>query len=323
MFCSLPKTIQDAVLVTLGLGIHYLWVDAMCIIQDDEADKSHQISQMQTIYRCSTVTIAASTAASCTEGFLHNRQAYRLTKIAARLSGNAFQDVSPTQFYAKSYGMEGSLPLFQRGWTFQETHLSRRMLSYTHEGMVYRCLEAEEFDGLSRRNNSEGLGPGLPEKRMHPNSWCKVVRQFTSRQLALPLDKLPAIAGMAKEYSRHYAVTKYHAGLWREKILAQLLWYPRDDLEVTRRTPQYVAPSWSWACLIGTIKIASDPNRGENQEWPDISDAYQTGTDDIWFRCCTVLDVQSTVKDLRNPFGMITDGSLRLSATVRPIICRY
>jgi hypothetical protein len=52
-------------------------------------------------------------------------------------------------------------------------------------------------------------------------------------------------------------------------------------------------------------------------------DAHETKLEGIWLQCCTVLDVSTTIRDSRNPFGAVTGGCLRLSATVRPIICRY
>jgi len=70
--CGLPKTISDAVEVCRKVGIRYLWVDALCIIQDDESDKLDQIAKMGSIYKNSTVTIVAASTENVTDGFLSN-----------------------------------------------------------------------------------------------------------------------------------------------------------------------------------------------------------------------------------------------------------
>ncbi|PQE20746.1 heterokaryon incompatibility protein [Rutstroemia sp. NJR-2017a BBW] len=70
----LPKTIQDAVLVCQRLGIRYLWVDALCIIQDDEEDWENESIQMCDIYSGSHITIAAHRVESCKQGFLWKQE---------------------------------------------------------------------------------------------------------------------------------------------------------------------------------------------------------------------------------------------------------
>jgi hypothetical protein len=74
-FEILPKTLQDAIIVTSKLNIHYLWVDALCIIQDDTEDMAREISQMAQIYNSAMITIAASRAKTVDEGFLQVRDA--------------------------------------------------------------------------------------------------------------------------------------------------------------------------------------------------------------------------------------------------------
>jgi hypothetical protein len=57
---NLPQTIRDAIEVTKKLGFRYLWVDALCILQDDQKDKRLEIEAMGNIYRNATLTVAAS-----------------------------------------------------------------------------------------------------------------------------------------------------------------------------------------------------------------------------------------------------------------------
>lgn len=71
---SLPQTIQDAVRVYRELGLRHLWVDSLCIIQDDRKDWAQKVDRMRKVYQFSRVTIATHSAASCKEGFLGPQQ---------------------------------------------------------------------------------------------------------------------------------------------------------------------------------------------------------------------------------------------------------
>jgi hypothetical protein len=73
----LPKTIQDGIVVTHELGLCYLWLDALCIVQDDEQEKAREISTMNRIFSEAEVTIAAARASHVYEGFLHPRVSER------------------------------------------------------------------------------------------------------------------------------------------------------------------------------------------------------------------------------------------------------
>lgn len=78
--CKLSQTHLDAIRVTRELGIRYLWIDALCIIQDSAVDKMIDIPNMSTIYRNSTITIAASEAKSAHSGFGWKKTVQRIQK---------------------------------------------------------------------------------------------------------------------------------------------------------------------------------------------------------------------------------------------------
>lgn len=71
---QLSKTFQDAIILTRDLGVDFVWIDSLCIIQDDAEDWAREASQMASIYRNGYITIAATWAASGQEGFLHGRE---------------------------------------------------------------------------------------------------------------------------------------------------------------------------------------------------------------------------------------------------------
>lgn len=70
---TLPKTIQDAIEVTSQLGFSYVWIDSLCIVQDDGDELQKEIAKMSSVYRNAVVTITASGAASASDGFLQER----------------------------------------------------------------------------------------------------------------------------------------------------------------------------------------------------------------------------------------------------------
>jgi Heterokaryon incompatibility protein (HET) len=72
-FCDLPQTIQDAVTVTTELGIRFLWIDALCIIQDDETDVVEKLARMADIYQEAHLTVVAARSLTVEQGFLQSR----------------------------------------------------------------------------------------------------------------------------------------------------------------------------------------------------------------------------------------------------------
>ena len=142
---QLPQTLQDAVVTTNELGLKYLWVDAMCIVQDDVSDVAEQIALMHHIYRGAWVTIAATNAASSRQGFLKQDPSYRTVKLRARLDDNVFGEVIGVPQYIKT----GPMSLFTRGWTYQEALLSTRILAYGDRHLMFRCVEALRNDNTT------------------------------------------------------------------------------------------------------------------------------------------------------------------------------
>jgi hypothetical protein len=87
---NLSQTVKDAVSVTRQLGFQYLWIDALCIVQNCPIDKSNEISRMHEVYKNSTLTISASTASGVMEGFLYNIPATRSFQLPIRMSDGSF-----------------------------------------------------------------------------------------------------------------------------------------------------------------------------------------------------------------------------------------
>ncbi|KAK8105047.1 HET-domain-containing protein [Apiospora kogelbergensis] len=155
---QLPKTLQDAITVARDLGLLYLWIDALCIIQDDDHDKATEIARMSQVYRGASLTISASRAAHCDEGFLHKRDleaqyldVYQLTwREGSQQSHSQNVFCSELPYYYCEID-----PIDARAWTMQEHRLARRLLRFGSGQLAWRCEQRKyiEVDGgvLARR----------------------------------------------------------------------------------------------------------------------------------------------------------------------------
>ncbi|GAW16743.1 hypothetical protein ANO14919_061800 [Xylariales sp. No.14919] len=137
-----PQTIKDAITVTRALKVKYIWIDALCIVQDDPADKAVEITRMTDIYSLSYVTISASTAPACRDGFLQTRKLEKTpirlrAKFSRHKKGSVLLMIDPA----------GDEPIHKRGWTMQEHLLAPRLLIFGSLYMEFRCLSGHEHDG--------------------------------------------------------------------------------------------------------------------------------------------------------------------------------
>lgn len=148
---TLPKTFRDAMKVTDHLGLRYLWIDALCIQQDNEREKTWEIDIMDSIYEGATVTIVNSTsnAAGGLPRFGENRH-LSSPRICVGIDNLDFSLGGPS--FAESLW---SCPWESRGWTLQEKFFSRRLLVFTPHQVFFHCHEAtwseEDPDDMTLR----------------------------------------------------------------------------------------------------------------------------------------------------------------------------
>jgi hypothetical protein len=139
---SLPQTIRDAISVTRELGIRFLWVDALCIVQDSlhGEDWHAEASKMRDVYSNALVTISAESTKDARSGFLSHRSSEptnRCFKLPYLLvngdqCGSVYLQQVPVPSYYYSY-------LSYRAWAFQERGLSMRVLEYRHDMISLTC----------------------------------------------------------------------------------------------------------------------------------------------------------------------------------------
>lgn len=69
----LPRTFEDVLVATKQLGARYIWIDSLCIVQDDEADWAKESMLMASVYRNALCNIAATGAEDSQGGLFHQR----------------------------------------------------------------------------------------------------------------------------------------------------------------------------------------------------------------------------------------------------------
>lgn len=270
---SLPQTLQDAINYTSILGMKYIWIDALCITQDDDYEKGLEIARLPSYYNRNTATICAASAQGCTTGFLG--------ECRPEFRAGPFEIAMQTPEGMGSVLIYDTLPPDQpttsRAWTLQESLLSRRLLIFSSDRLVWCCRDANSGCGgpdatMTPRNMgmpqslvSEIYPLSVPESHPARKQWDKVVQNYTRRKLTNATDKLLAVAAAASTLHTMSRIREaqnsiYLAGLliitdnveFTSEALSWLTVHP-----TARRIPVYTAPSWSWACMDG--EIASEP----------------------------------------------------------------
>ncbi|KAK4195617.1 heterokaryon incompatibility protein-domain-containing protein [Triangularia verruculosa] len=309
---SLPKTIQDAVAVTRELGIDYIWVDALCIIQDDEDDRNHEIARMGAIYANAYVTLSASGAIHCAEGFLElplteyrDSDFFEIPLLLPGESKPCFAKASPegmrnvwVKENGDSFWFQNRELLHTRGWTFQETFLSPRLLMYTSLQPYWVCREAFwscgdpgpmeylqsvflkdmlELRELSPRQQSymSNLPTNDPATPAELWRWGTIIHWFSSRQLTLVEDKPLALHAVRETFTENdHGLQEYALGLFRSTAYMDLLWHTRYGADPqSKRLAQF--PSWTWMSFDGGVMCPFKYGDAHEVSMPEQHHAFE------------------------------------------------
>lgn len=132
---SLPRTFQDAVRITRALRVRYLWIDSLCIIQEDPDDWATESGRMGEVFSNAYCTIAASSASSSLTGFLGPRRPRDVIQLSTPDGVPLYLAEAVDDFRAD---VEHSI-LSSRGWVLQERALSRRTIYFTSTQVYWEC----------------------------------------------------------------------------------------------------------------------------------------------------------------------------------------
>ncbi|KAL8787481.1 MAG: hypothetical protein Q9195_007728 [Heterodermia aff. obscurata] len=321
---TLPHTIRDAVEVTRRLGVRYLWVDSLCIVQDDREDKTREISQMRQIYSNAYCTISAASVSKVTESFLRMRSSHRDHvfslpyvcpdgRYGTMMIGETMKLRDSVGWARMQFYDPYADPINQRAWTLEEKLLSPRILIYASGCLRWLCDSDECTDGgdpdarldtqaerLPFRMQASGTGspmtvgeeqlPALYER------WRYILQDYTNRYLTKSKDKLRAISGVA-DYFHRLTSDQYLAGIWKADLVNELVWVRAKELRP--RTP-HKAPSWSWASVSNPVYFLGLHERRE-------------------FYQCKILRCEVTPLSSIAPFGEAQSGILRLTGLLKHV----
>ncbi|KAF2136675.1 uncharacterized protein K452DRAFT_258728 [Aplosporella prunicola CBS 121167] len=346
---KLSKTFQDAVTTTRDLGERYLWIDSLCIIQDDAQDWEREASNMPAVYGGSLCTLAALSSQDGSEGCRVNggnnstKKRLRYVDVALKDRVIRFFENKPRQ-WRKEYGDNpyhhgkfGDNPLRGRAWTLQERELSQRSIHFSRNMLLWECattkgtmelpwqeIEIQSTDNPSpwpiRNDLSETAADDGAE--VGRDGWYSTVEEYSSRFLTKETDKLPALSGLAFKYSRNHDPGQYSAGIWTRHMPGALLWKTRPRHSPTdvktrlyaafhpRRPMSYRAPSWAWTPLDAIVSYESQ-RLGAQGSRPELDRA------ECDFGSFKVLDLRTELA-ANDPFGSIASAELQVEGCIAP-----
>lgn len=288
---KLPLTFRDTIHFTRLLGLRYLWVDSLCIIQDDVDDWRAQAAKMADIYANAHLTIAAAHAEGPRAGLYSSLKpedyAHRLC-VSPTSAGDrpgpgvyarraiAHVDNRYVGSLAASSPSNDELPLLQRAWFFQERFLSKRVLYFTSAEMAWQCPARASCQ--CRGDQDDVLPDHLPVKIANPRKyyhssalavdmdskgmeevarrWLDLVSDYSMLEMTFDGDVFPALSGLATVFGALMRA-EYKAGLWDGSVLPGLLWYPSGSGRKPwgDRPRVWRAPSWSWASVSAGVSF--------------------------------------------------------------------
>lgn len=268
---QLSKTYRDAMETTRRLGLDYIWIDSLCIIQDDNVDWTAESMIMGDIYQNAVINIAATDAASGQEGCYRERSLAEVSPcmIQATRAYGATRTIFLLSRHAWDRTIDNS-PLLTRAWVIQELILSKRTLHFARGQMFWDCCERRANEtyphgmpsdlGRKISINFASQEAGDPVDTSPYDKyvlWNEIVEKYTQANLTFQQkDKLVAISSLAGKMGLNHHILV--AGLWKDCISQQLLWWCLPGAPV--RPSYYQAPSWSWASTIGGVSFSVEHN---------------------------------------------------------------
>ena len=268
----LSRTFRDAVAVGRRLGEKYLWIDSLCIVQDDDQDKAREIPRMQAIYEGAALTISAMSSRDGRGGcWIPRKRVFDLPLENGRSTRLAFHRPLELAFQHASFlssqldtDLDTQYPLSTRKWALQERVLSRRILHFTAQDLIWECRHNARcacgtvdilYPDHIQQNTFKVLSDEGTECFYVIFAWMELVIAFSHADLSDETDVFPALAGLASAFSKK-GLGAYCAGLWEISLPVALCWYTRqvESEEATHSRPsEYVAPTWSWGSVQGAL----------------------------------------------------------------------
>lgn len=319
---QLAANFQDTVKIVRELGLRYLWIDSLCILQDSALDWQVESANMAAVYQNAAVTIYASSSPGSKHGIFPRKDSSAGIPEPNKVSVPVFPHGDDKQYVQVQmleeaededlWKLDVMSPLAIRGWCLQELILSPRRLFCGKKQLYWQCLHGyEAADGLPR---SPGVRTTTSEyqetmRQIHStrkpsrqevlSEYYTLVSRYSYRKLSYGSDKLLALTGLTSQL--HPAVGgEYIAGLWTCDITSGLVW--RSVGPCATHSKEYRAPSWSWAVTDEKIIFGFAGFRPPGK----------------W--AAELVDHKVGLVDPSNPYGQVTSAQLTIRALTKRFV---
>ncbi|KAF1844442.1 HET-domain-containing protein [Cucurbitaria berberidis CBS 394.84] len=255
----IPRTFDDAIHITLELGIRFIWIDALCIVQDSAKEWEQEAAKMKDIYSGSVLNIAASDSSGSEGGCFPIKDSVVQTFHLAQVEGpELVVKLQP----GDTRHLTKQTILSSRGWVLQEQLLSHRMISCMGDELHWECSEAYETEAGVHFSDHTSDMRGVPRMYQCPANlqqdgmWRSWMVNFSERKFTFWNDRLPALSGIVENYQEITGDISI-LGLWRRSIIQDLLWIRMGQISLkpAREIGPANLPSWSWLSCPSDIKF--------------------------------------------------------------------
>jgi hypothetical protein len=261
----IPKTITDSVGLVPLLGERYIWVDALCIVQDDKNVKSEELKRMAAIYASSVFTIIAGDGADFHGGLRGIRGVSGHRHIEQRIERFGKQDYLVAAIFSRAQEVLSSSPYRDRAWTYQESVCTKRRLIFQRGSVRWMCSESfwdEDLLSLNLDDSPKKRSFSILQQEERYPSFTRLsvaINSFNRRQLTYPEDAVSAFTGLLNVFSQTFT-GGFLFGMPEAFFDIALLWEPTPDMKIRtpRRLPNELfadlqVPTWSWAAWTGNF----------------------------------------------------------------------
>jgi len=264
----LTATFRDAITICRRLGIYFLWIDSLCIIQDSDEDWKDQAGQMADIYENAYLTLAATKSRDGSGGCFAETDTKYIAKLVPGYQ-HIFVRQEVPRFpsnwadFEPPAGRHGDWPLLNRAWVYQEMRLSPRVLHFCAEEAVWVCRTVQrsesgcndadfKHNAIYELSGSHSSTPYWLLQGKPRLLWYRTVEEYSRLQLTFESDKMPALAGLAQRVGSLRPGDRYIAGMWEASLVLDMLWRA-GSLSGPGRSGMVGCPSWSWARVKGQV----------------------------------------------------------------------
>ncbi|KAI1456240.1 HET-domain-containing protein [Annulohypoxylon moriforme] len=333
---DLSKTFTEAIMMARRFEIDFIWIDSLCIIQDDSLDWERESAEMASIYHNAYLTIAATRSSSGNGGLITKTPDFEVSGTTPdgeeyylvfreKMDHVLWRDSTTSQF-----------PLMNRAWVFQERILSTRVLHFGYQELFFECATTAccecGYIGFLDYTTKEISMPNL--KTMYSaalnsttrtksgkqsnklwikkaryyvgRTWRSLIMDYTALDLTIPSDRLPALGGVAKTFAEKRG-SSYLAGLFEDSLIDDLLWNTFDCK--SPRLSKWRAPSWSWASIETHVSYRDGIIYDDDEMFLDGPDERIEFASIDNFKCEPAG---------LNKFGQVKSASLRVTSQLLP-----